>query len=358
MRNQFYLFRSIMVIMFFGLIVSVNAQKKHFVYIQAENKQPFYVMVNNKNFSSTVNGHLVIPKLRNGKYFFVAGFPKELYPEQKFSCIIADKDLGFVLKQYGSKGWGLFDLISFSTTMANAEDWEKDKVLNDTIKITEEEASVIKPTLQTIEPKKQEEVKPIEPVNNSSIKPSTNAEVIENNNTQVVEKQKKGSEVNNENNGKLSIVKMYQKGGSQGLDQVYIDYAANPSDTITIFIPFVSQTRQKGDTTNPQNSNTANQYNINCVNLATEIDYAKSRKLMSSQTTDDKMVNIAIKSFKNKCYTVEQIKTFGLLFLSEQSRYKFFISAKAYIYDIVNYSSLETQFTLPNIIEQFRKSVN
>ncbi len=44
----------------------VFAQQNHFVYIQADNQQPFYVKYDGKNYSSTSIGYLILPKLTNG----------------------------------------------------------------------------------------------------------------------------------------------------------------------------------------------------------------------------------------------------------------------------------------------------
>lgn len=331
----------------------VNAQKKYFIYIQAEEKQPFYITINNKNFSSSVNGHLVIPRLKSGKYFFTAGFPKEKYPEQKFTCVVADKDQGFVLKQYGKDGWGLFNLITFTSTMANAADWEKDKAVNDTTKIDDD---------YTIVPSKTNESKPVVTSKTSEtkeVKPDT--------------EKPKDSSVSTTNTAatestKATIVRTYQKGGAQGVDEVYVDYSATPKDTIVIFIPkeFTKASTeivtpknnpQVADTSKNKNPGKASEYNTSCVQMATDNDFAKTRKLMSLETTDDLMIVSAKKSFSNKCYYVEQIKNLGLLFISEKSRLKFFTMAKPFIYDRLNYASLETQFSLSASIDQFRKTL-
>jgi hypothetical protein len=42
----------------------------------------------------------------------------------------------------------------------------------------------------------------------------------------------------------------------------------------------------------------SNQYNKSCVYLATENDFARTRKLMSLETTDDKMISTAKKQLK------------------------------------------------------------
>ena len=89
------------------------AQQYRFVYIQADNQQPFYVKYSAKNYSSSSIGYLILPKLSDGDFSVQIGFPKNLYPEQTFNLSVAGKDLGFALKNFGDKGWGLFN---FQTT--------------------------------------------------------------------------------------------------------------------------------------------------------------------------------------------------------------------------------------------------
>ncbi len=361
--------------MCFQLVFSnINAQKKHFIFFQAEEKEPFYLSINNKNYSSSLNGYLLIPRLKNGKYFIIAGFPKEKYPEQKFKCIVSDNDQGFVLKQFGADGWGLFNLVTFTKIMANDANWEKDKSLNDTVKIDDDYATTPTNTssketevkINQEKEKKLEETKNIETteanklpalIDSSSTKQHPTTETIQ-------EQTKSDSQPINP---QKIIIKTYQKGGSQGIDEIYIDYTTIPHDTVVIFIPSINDrnpidttTNQKksSDTSNSIMPGSTNQYNTSCVQMAEEIDFAKSRKQMSQETTDEKMIITAKKSFSSKCYYVEQIKNLGLLFISEPNKLKFFNMAKPYIYDKLNFASLESQFTMSSIIQQFRKIVN
>lgn len=352
------------------VFTTVNAQKKHFIYIQAEDKQPFYVMINQKNYSSSVNGHLIIPKLKNGKYFFVAGFPKEKYPEQKFTCVIEDKDQGFVLKQYGINGWGLFNVVNFQSIMANNTDWDKEKALYDTVKLDDDNmasAAVKQQSLNTSATIQQETVVKKEVVTQTSvdiapqyISVSSEKEAIQATQQQVTQPVK-----NNTVSANKGIIKTAHQTSPLGVDEVYIDYTISPSDTVALFIPANNQivVEPTNTKTNTKNNNTetlgdASQYNKSCVYLASEADFGRTRKAMSLETSDDKMITTAKKTFKGKCFSTDQIKNLGLLFLAENSRLNFFKMAKPYIYDLLNFAALETQFTHPGVIQEFRKTNN
>ena len=111
--------KNLIIISFFLLSsVLVSAQEKHFIFIQTDNNQAFYVQLNGKLFSSSASGYMIIPKLVQGKYNIVVGFPLNIYPEQSFECLVESKDMGFSLKNFGDKGWGLFNLQTYEVVKA------------------------------------------------------------------------------------------------------------------------------------------------------------------------------------------------------------------------------------------------
>lgn len=105
------------IILFCSVTTPVNAQKKHFIFLQTDNRQPFSVIMNKKVFSSTVSGYLIIPQLTTGTYSFVVGFPANAYPDQQFSISIQQKDAGYNLKKLGSD-WALVNLQTEAITRA------------------------------------------------------------------------------------------------------------------------------------------------------------------------------------------------------------------------------------------------
>lgn len=83
------------------------AQKDYFIYIQADNNQPFYVLMDGKTYSSSDRGYIILSGLQAQAYQFVIGFPKNAFPEQNFILNVYNKDAGYQLKNFGDKGWGL-----------------------------------------------------------------------------------------------------------------------------------------------------------------------------------------------------------------------------------------------------------
>ena len=327
--------KNIRAFLFFFLFLSVLtrsiAQEKHFVYIQSENKHAFTVKLNEKTFTSTANGYLILSQLTSGKYYLITDFNNHEIPQQNFVLDIA-KDAGYSLKQFGDKGWGLFDIIDFTTIMADNSDSVKAK--------TTEIASVEKP----VEEKKIDEPKNI-PVTSTNV----NETPAKNLNQPVAEKKVVVPPVNTEVK-KLPITKSYEKQSSKGVDQIYIDRSENKVDTIAIFIP-------KTEVTIPAKKITTEVAKKKCIAIADNDDFYQARADMAASTNDEAMIQVAKRFFKTKCFSVEQIKNLGVLFLSEPARYRFFETAKPSMSDVENYPSLEAQFTLPALIEKFRASL-
>jgi Domain of unknown function (DUF4476) len=103
--------------LFFVVALTAFTQQNHFVYVQTENKQPFYIKLKNKLLSSSASGYLIIPKLQDGSYEFTIGFPKNEWSEQIVTCAVNKKDAGYLLKDFGDKGWGLFNLQTMEVVM-------------------------------------------------------------------------------------------------------------------------------------------------------------------------------------------------------------------------------------------------
>ena len=107
-------------ILFVGSLLAAYSQKVYFVYLQSEADQPFFVKLDNKVHSSTSSGYLILSKLVDSTYNFSVGFPQSKLPEQNFSVTINKKDHGFLLKQFGEKGWGLYNLQTLAVQMSSS----------------------------------------------------------------------------------------------------------------------------------------------------------------------------------------------------------------------------------------------
>lgn len=97
-------------LMVMQLRAGAQSTDNHFIYIQAKDKQPFYVILNSKVYSSSTIGYLIIPKLKNGTYTLKIGFPKQSADESVFKCVVDDADVGYSLQKSDNGNLGLLDL--------------------------------------------------------------------------------------------------------------------------------------------------------------------------------------------------------------------------------------------------------
>ena len=103
-------------LIFFVSCFLANAQQNRFIYLQTENRQLFFVKLDNKILNSNPLGYLIIPKLDDGLYSLVIGFPESSL-EQEFNCSIKNKDVGFIIKNAGEKQWQLLNLQTLNVLM-------------------------------------------------------------------------------------------------------------------------------------------------------------------------------------------------------------------------------------------------
>ena len=220
-------------ILFFLLFFSaVKSQQNYFIYIQTENKQPFYVKLENKVYSATGTGYILLSKLKEGAYDMAMGFPKSEWPEQYIRCTIENKDVGYLLKNFGEKGWGLFNLQTLDVAMAAG----KEKKIIAKVETKSDEFSnllsdvVNDPSIKQIEPVKEtaklptvKEIKKEEPQVSTDAALTINTDTISSGNAKV-----------------SSIIKrtLLNK-NTEGTEMVYTATSNGITDTVIVFIPYI-----------------------------------------------------------------------------------------------------------------------
>lgn len=379
--------------------VQAKSQLNHFIYLQTDNQQPFYIKYNNRIISSSSSGYLILPKLKDGVVEFAVGFPKSDQQEQQFRYTINNADKGFLLKNFSDKGWGLYDLQTSSIIYAavktaetnngtgNAVAPANDPFSNMLSKVTQDSTvktvTVVKETKPVIAdtPKPEKvEVAATAPVKDtiaakSETKPEKVVEQIVNEPEWITP-------------AKSSIKQVRKFESREGADFVFeIGETNGLKDTVRLFIerdttlnqvvtPAVIDTPKaeivKKDTiavvqqpkkeepvikkeevvenkepvtppvvTEPvQKKETVSLPNSNCKDFATEDDLIKLRRRMASQRKDEQMVNEAKKAFRSKCFTTGQLRNLSALFLTDEGRYRFFDVALPFVTDYGNFKSL------------------
>ena len=433
MKKLFKLF----VFLFFAA-VSVKAQKVYFIYLQTDNQQPFYARMGEKIYNSTSAGYLILSNLRDSNYIINIGIQGSQAPDQPYSITVNKKDQGFLIKNFGEKGWGLFNLTSlaiimpasgsvnpvqavktekrednaFTNLLAKAADDStiKEKPIiekpvekkTDALAVNTEKKEEIKNDIKENIPPKQEEIKkavvvPIEKkeeskvdtiINKSQVQESKNAADIREDSISAVRNkedellkqealrkqdslEKTKMETINDVEYKKSIVKLKSESSTTaGIGLIFLDILSDDkTDTIGILIPpdtkktIPAQSKQEekkfldiplADSIQKETTKTMTTKSNNCKEVANEDDFFKLRKKMAGENSDDGMITEAKKFFKTKCFSTLQVKNLSALFLTEESKYKFFDAAYQYVNDLENFSSLQSELKEEYFINRFK----
>jgi Domain of unknown function (DUF4476) len=379
-----------------------RAQQDHFVYLQTENSVPFYIKAENKIMRSSSAGYLIISKLKDGDYKMIIGSPKNEWPEQLVSYKVDKKDAGYIIKNFGDKGLGLFNLQNHNVVMAESVIANKNKQVsqNNDDAFSNMLADVVNDS--TI---KQKDVA-IEPTPEKAVVKEEEKELkeeVKEKNTEIVEQPKQAEIKTTDQAGTAvltgSVIKrQLRKKRKDGIELVYVDEYENKKDTIRIFIPAdKSEDVKKEDTVVQKNSEitvsadtvhlipvepqkqvvtdqkpppqpvfidesknektSSPGINSDCKAYATEEDFFKLRKKMAAEKNDESMVNVAKKIFKSKCFSTDQIKNLSNLFLNDEGRYSFFDTAYPYLSDSATFSTLESQLSDPYYITRFKAMI-
>ncbi len=385
------------------LSLSSMAQQYHFVYIQADNQQPFYVKYGDKNYSSSAIGYIILPKLTDGAFTIQIGFPKNLYPEQTFNLSVANKDYGYALKNFNDKGWGLFnfqttDIVMnvnaaaageqtaqqaattdnsnpFGNMLANAIN---DSTLNrQRVVKTDTTKAAAEPPVAVLK-----DLMPVAANNEVAADSSLQTVAQQAYDTQAEidsiiktysEKPDRSLQKKTKKDSGSAIVKASENVSKNGTDLIFLDNA--DKDTIHAFIPFADTTSvetkaamadtAKGKVENPffnnnkantavsqsdmTDANTANngsakpnvQINSNCEKMLSSYDAEKLKKKIISLDNQDAVLAAVKKTLRDKCVTTDQVKDLGNLFLSDENRYGFYSAVYPSVSDFFNFSQLQ-----------------
>ncbi|MEO7048516.1 MAG: DUF4476 domain-containing protein, partial [Ferruginibacter sp.] len=320
---------------------------------------------------------------------------------------IDNADIGYMLKNFGEKGWGLFNIQTLDVTMASSAN------TNNTVTQTKTDAfsNTLADVVNT--PSLKEETKQKSPVETKTVVKEI----------PVIVADKKTSDID--------IVSTILD--NSGRSAIYIDRSNNNNDTVRIFIPYpqavivkpqdnpvppaivpvsqpvvkaepaknidqpktdekfldielpnpnklidsvknpsTTQTPQPIKTVTPSESTSviadtpkttiapavkSAGFNSDCKAEADDNDFLKLRKKMAAENSDDDMVTVAKKTFRSMCFSTEQIKNLSVLFLKDDGRYKFFDAAYPFVYDTQNFSTLQAELSDSYFINRFKAMI-
>jgi hypothetical protein len=272
--------KSILLFVFLVLGFFAKAQQNHFVYLQTDNGNPFYVKFNNKIVSSSSEGYIILPEVTSGVYHLKVGFPKKEYPEETFSISVGDDNEGFLVKHFDDKGLQLFNLETLA--LISGEKDSNGQTLASTSAdnnpFTQMLANVVKDStiLQNHEVVVEHPQKTLDssvaqnPADSQKAAEQTTA-MTDNKETPAAINSNPDNASNttttsttatkdtaNEEVAPSPISKVKSKKQDEGLQMVYTDNSGDKTDTVSVFMPGQENTKATSKPTNNDNFDFSN----------------------------------------------------------------------------------------------------
>jgi hypothetical protein len=378
----------------------VSAQHQHFIYLQHEQSVPFYVKYQGKIYRSSSQGYLIISKIPKGRMNLYLGLEKSDQSELSFSFEGIDSDRGFLIKNFGDKGWVLYDLqqatLCYPDQLEQKDPVSASKIFSDTAindAFGNMLAGVTKDTtVKYVAIKKKEIV-------DSSFDKSINTPSV----IFIGKQENLGSDVFTFlvalKSGRDTVGVEIEKGGnlairdsslvSEKKDTIIKATHKKPilskndkliSDSILtkkiffdeILISDLPPERTKGGGRDTMiqvsdsikslvqevvvpvavdsvvvlkdSAASASAVKIvlkaDCRRVADEDMFIRVRKKMAGKRSEDQMIEEALKGYKQACFTTQQIAQLSGMFITDEMRYRFFDASFKYVSDPGLYSSL------------------
>lgn len=393
---------------------SLSAQRVFFVYLQSEKQVPFYVKMGDKVHSSAFSGYLILSSLKDSFYAITLGFPGNTSGESKFNFVISNSDKGFLIKDL-DEGVALFDLqhltllksVSATAKSANQQTALRTDPFTKLLSQTSDDASLLMASVAVPETQKEAVVKeeqkdvvkgeekaappvvevpktekakavPLLPDTTANIEKKAElkpdvlspVEVNEKAPAETMEIRPAAAAPPEEAFVRSVVTRRSESSTTEGFGLVFLDNQAGVVDTIRLLIPsskFILkeeepvQKPEAAAASAPgqgalradkpvQASNTV----ARCRTVASEKDFLRLRKNMASEVNDERMIGIARKQFRTKCYTTDQVRNLSTLFLTSASKYEFFDAAYQHISDRSAFASLGAELKEEYYVKRFR----
>ena len=343
------------------LCIEQYAQSAHFVYIQSEPAQPFYLKINGDTRHSSASGYLILSKLEDAYYSFTIVFPDSKFAEQNFEITIANEDKGYLLKADSINRWFLEDIRNknrvASLVKNSLEKNEKESFASLLAKASGDEELLASPfKLKDTAIAKAIPVLIDTPQVDSNLLVRKNAVNLEDALAGKLEKKPIAKE--DKIDYRSVVSKSSESSTSEGFGLQFIDkYNSGSLDTIKLIIPNpqvlidAQKIARKLATASPDSSS-------HCKAIATEENFHSLLSQLSNEKSEISKINIAKKEFSNYCFSSEQIKLLSATFASSENKYVFFLDAYQAVYNRIAFKEMIYQLGDSEITERFKLLLN
>ena len=381
-KNQFFAMRSLALVIALILCQArLHAQDKYFLYVQTDNEQAFYARFQGRTLSSSANGYLILPRVSDTAVTLTIGFPKRLFPEQTFNIGNIRSDKGFLLKNIPEKGWVLAGMqdagILAATTPADpaapvtaprstADPFSEllSTVIADSSLRETPIVRTAPPPVPATQPSPAVPAKPDTSVAMAAqpLRPTPAAVPAVQAETGRPEQGQPGAR-------SAGSRKLLEQIDATGVQMIFTDQVASGvTDTVSVFIPKDGSARTAptaavkpvSDVETPAAAGRpgvppAVPDRTDCKSFVNVKDLGLLRRRMEALADEDAKVALALRSFRESCYSTEQVRSLLVVFGREEGRFKLLDAAYPYVTDPSKFPELESVLKDSYFIYRFRK---
>lgn len=323
---------------------------QHYFFIEADKQQPFYVRYEGQLVSSSAIGFLLVPKVTSEKFVLTIGFPRNQYPEQHFELTEMDRDRGFQLKDFGEKGWGLFDRVSLAIIMPQAAT-AADKALVPTKKSNNGFADVLAEVTgdSTLIPAKPMPKPAVQPSAVTVVQP---LQVVQSNPATQQEKKPVITPIVVQEDDKVRQMMFVEERSAGVRDTIRVEIAKKvltqePSQKTVATTALTQEPSQKTVTTIPV-----------CDRPFADVkDFRNLQRRILGLSDLKEQITVVVKALNEKCYSSRQVMDLGWLFTDERHRLSLFEAILGKVADPDQFGKLEAVFMKDENVKAFRRLI-
>ena len=353
-------------LLFAGYVNSALAQ--HYIFIEAEGQQPFYLKRNGETYSSNASGFIILSKITENVVDVIIGFPNRVYPEFVFKISGLEKDKGFRLKRAEKGNWVLLDHITQNLVLGKTID-QATAATSDQAISSSSFAQLLSETTgdKTLLDKSwslagQEKSTLTQVKTNSApspLKPVPVKPLISQSPTLTSIK----AFIQSDNDNVKRI--MYVEKGLKGkLDTIFVEIEKQNKETIKpLSFSEITNSMVEKDSTikaplkqRETDIKLSTNVVVGCTNpVAMPRDLSVLQRKMGRASSDQEQLEIIVSAFGQKCFTSKQAGELGSVFVDEQKRIELFAKIKNLVSDPALFGELEQTFLQPESIKVFRE---
>lgn len=399
------------VCLFLVCTAAAIAQSTHYIYIQSEQRSPFYVRMGQQTFSSSAFGHLILSGLKDSTYFVHIGFPRQQGQEHQFRIALNRKDRGFELKRNSSGNIILYDWHSEQSLLpAAAKETQSSAgaaVRSDTysklMAAVVNDSAVLFKTIASVEPEPVSDtvnvvaVAEVSSIDSAAIVPDSTVmakEVSVSDSSSVAESRVVPDSARSDTlfaATEMTVIdssaivspdvtsvasadsmetsasvlpgwKLSESASDSAWHYVFVDRGASGGDTVVVVIDKEFEPAARTVEQEPVRHDSASapklvMMNSDCQKFASENDLDRLRLAVLREATQEDRIEVSKKTFRTMCFTTKHILALSELFLTDEYRFNFFSAAYPFVSDSGNFRTLLNQLSDPVYVEKFRTMV-